>query len=384
MGEVTKYYISSTKYSIQERQTKRYGKVYDLVFRVLTPDGVEHQKKLSGYGTKTKAKEAYLSFVSKNCELVKNNPIRKKTHVERHDLIFGELAKQYLLSLHNQNKESTIYEKHKIFELWFYPEMHGMKMKDMTREYLLRWQDKIWSSTKRDTGEHYSYKYLTKIRTCLSAFLEWCAERYPDECRNYISGIKLPKRRAAKKEMQIWTRDDFNKFIAEVDDPMYKALFATAFYTGRREGEILALSPKDVDLDKKTIAFKKSLTRKTTDGTAYKITTTKTELKSTTMICNSLAAILAKYEPGEPFYFGGERPVADNSLRRAFYRYSKKAGLPKIRVHDLRHSFVSMCIHLGAPLPVVADLIGDTIEQVTKTYAHMYASDKERVIAAIG
>ena len=52
-------------------------------------------------------------------------------------------------------------------------------------------------------------------------------------------------------------------------------------------------------------------------------------------------------------------------------------------MHDLRHSFVSMLIHLGANFMVVADLIGDTVEQVTQTYGHVYDSDKFKIIAML-
>ena len=68
---MTEFYISSTKYSIQERQTKKHGKVYDVVFRVVTLDGIEKQKRLSGYTTKFLAKQAYTEFVTEKCELVK-------------------------------------------------------------------------------------------------------------------------------------------------------------------------------------------------------------------------------------------------------------------------------------------------------------------------
>lgn len=67
-----KYYISSTKYSLQERQTKKHGKVYDVVFRIVTMDGDEKQKKLSGFKSKSDAKAAYTQFVTENCTLVKN------------------------------------------------------------------------------------------------------------------------------------------------------------------------------------------------------------------------------------------------------------------------------------------------------------------------
>ena len=74
---MAEYYISSNKYSLQERQTKR-GRVYDVVFRIITLDGDEKQKKLSGFTTKALAKQAYVDFVTTKCELVKNNPIKKK------------------------------------------------------------------------------------------------------------------------------------------------------------------------------------------------------------------------------------------------------------------------------------------------------------------
>ena len=63
--------------------------------------------------------------------------------------------------------------------------------------------------------------------------------------------------------------------------------------------------------------------------------------------------------------------------------YIAKAGVKRIRIHDLRHSFVSMCIHLGASVYVVADLIGDTVEQVLKTYGHLYEEDKKLIINSI-
>lgn len=76
------FYISSTKYSLQERMTRR-GKVYDVVFRIVTLDGIEKQKKLSGFSSKTLAKQGYTDFVTSKCELVKNNPIKKKTRPSR-------------------------------------------------------------------------------------------------------------------------------------------------------------------------------------------------------------------------------------------------------------------------------------------------------------
>lgn len=88
-------------------------------------------------------------------------------------------------------------------------------------------------------------------------------------------------------------------------------------------------------------------------------------------------------ENTQTFFFGGTCPCHVNSVRRCFNRYIEKSGVPKIRIHDLRHSFVSMLIHFGASFLVVADLIGDNVDQVAKTYAHLYKTDRDSIIAQI-
>lgn len=377
------YYISSTKYSLQERQTKK-GKVYDIVFRCIDLEGNLKQKKLSGYSTKTLAKQAHADFVTKYCTLCKdNNTIKslKKAQEGKEVLTVEKLSALYFESIRNQIKDATIYEKEKIFNLIILPQFRFYELKDLTKQELLKWQDKIWSSKNPKTKDYYSYKYLSKIRTYFSAFLTWCAERN-DGFVNYLLSIKKPKRRTPKTEMLFWTREEFEKFVAVVDNQTYRAFFSVLFYTGRRKGEVLALSPSDVLKD--SIKFNKSLTRKTLDDSTYKITSTKTEKVASTPICKPLKKELQNYTvPKGPFFFGGNTPLTDNTLRRAFNKYAAIAGVKQIRVHDLRHSFVSMLIHLGANLTVVADLIGDTLAQVTKTYAHLYEEDKHKIIGKI-
>ena len=376
------YYISSTKYSLQERQTKR-GKVYDVRFRIVDKTGNEIHKKLSGYTTKILARDAYTTFVTDNCELLKNNPLRRQKRQEqgKECVTINDLSKVYFSAVRNQIKDATIYEKEKIFDLMILPYFGDCQLKHLTKQELTIWQDEIWSKKNPKTNEYYSYKYLSKIRTYFSAFLTWCADRN-EGFINCLMQVKKPKRRTPKAEMQFWTREEFDKFISVVDNPTYFTFFSMLFYTGRRKGEVLSLSPQDVGKD--SIKFNKSLTRKTLDDNPYKITSTKTEKVASTPICEPLKAVLSQYiVPQGKFFFGGDTPLTDNTLRRAFNKYCEIANVKQIRVHDLRHSFVSMLIHLGANLTVVADLIGDTLAQVTKTYAHLYEEDKQKILAKI-
>lgn len=373
------YYISSTKYSIHERQTKLNGKVYDLYFYITTLDGRKKQKRLSGFKNKSSAKEAYTDFVTRYCTLDKGLAKQKKQEVVSVTPTVEELVPQYIRSLFNQNKESSIYDKTNLFKNMIIPTLGSCRITDLSKERLYQWQDELWASKNPTTKEPYSYEYLSKIRAILSAFLMWCESRH-----GYQNNLKLvtkPKRRAAKREMQFWNREEFDAFIAHVDNPRYKMMFTMSFFTGRRKGEILALSASDIKAD--SILFNKTYTRKTVDGTPYKITTSKNEKIGYTPICPALRSALESYQGEAPFFFGGNDPISENTLVHAFDAYIKKADVRRIRYHDLRHSFVSLLLHNGANFMVVADLIGDTVDQVIKTYGHLYETDKIRIVESI-
>lgn len=379
-----RFYILSTKYSLKERKTKQ-GKSYTCIFRVIDMEtGESKQKWLGSFPTKTAAKQGFTDFITTRCELIKENPFKKEKETPTNEpLLIKDLVKQYFFSIQNQIKDATIYEKQKIFDLIILPYFGEKDIRSLSVQELYKWQDTLWAKKNPKTGKYYAHKYLSKIRAYFSAFLTWCAVRYEGTENNLLS-VQKPKRRAPQQKMQFWTREEFEKFICKVSDPTYHALFMVLFYTGRRKGEVLALTKEDINLSKSTISFNKSITRKTLDGSTYNITSTKTELQSATPICPTLKKELSSYQGQSPFFFGGETPLTDNTVRRVFNKYCEEAKVKQIRIHDLRHSFVSMCIHLGATIPVVADLIGDTIAQVTKTYAHLYESDKRKIIAEIG
>ena len=378
------FYISSTKYTLQERQTKR-GKVYDVCFRVVTLSGEEKQKKLCGFFTKTAAKQAYTDFITSKCELVKNNPLKQKKadqSINKNVYTVKEAHAAYIAALTNQVKESTVYDRQNIYRLFIEPQLEDVRIDQLTAEILYKWQDDLWGSKNPRTDSFYSYAYLSKVRGVFSVFLAWIETRYG--VRNNMSAVKKPRRREPKREMQIWTREEFERFIEVVDDPTYKMLFMTLFFAGCRKGEALALTPSDVKNG--ALYINKAIMRKTIDDAAYKITPTKAYNNREVPLCEPLKKAFAEYLPTVKegaFLFGGSRSIPQTSLDRAWDRYKKAANVKDIRLHDLRHSFVSMLIHLGANLTVVADLIGDTLEQVTKTYAHVYEDDKGAVLNRI-
>lgn len=75
--------------------------------------------------------------------------------------------------------------------------------------------------------------------------------------------------------------------------------------------------------------------------------------------------------------------ISVNKIRRNLDRISEKAGLPRLRIHDLRHSHVSYLISLGFGITEIADRIGDTAQVVSETYAHLYSQTRRDIASKI-
>lgn len=85
----------------------------------------------------------------------------------------------------------------------------------------------------------------------------------------------------------------------------------------------------------------------------------------------------------EAYLFGGDIPLPLQSIRNHLNRYADAAGVKRIRIHGFRHSYVSMCAHVGATPLAISKLIGDTVSTVMQVYMHLWADDAGAVVAKI-
>lgn len=370
-----KYYVTNNKFSIRERSRKN-GMVYDVIFRViLASDGSIKQKTLCGFQTKDLAKAAYDNWVENNCDQWIQR--KKRGEILKKEYTLEELTKEYIIALRNQNKESTICDKKNMLDLYVLPKLGSMEMDKLTKKQLLKWQDELWISINKRTGQHYSYNYLTKIRNHFHEVLNWIEERY--DYPNNLKNIKKPRKISNNKKVQnFWTKEEFELFLEAIKEPKYRVFFSMLFYTGRRKGEILALNKCDVG--EEYIRIDKTYSRRTLSEQAYIITATKNRTEGKSYITEALRKELDQYIPGTPFFFGGKNPLSENAIMHAFKKGIEHSGVKPIRMHDLRHSFVSRMIHLGASPFVVARAIGDNVEQIYRTYGHLYEEDMTAIL----
>lgn len=181
-------------------------------------------------------------------------------------------------------------------------------------------------------------------------------------------------------EMNIWTQEQYEEFSTEIQKSSVKLAFDILFYTGMRSGELLALTPADI-LPSKRIDINKNYAK--IKGQELFLDPKTPKAKRCISIPDFLYDEIQEYisklygiEKGDRiFYF------TKSALEKEIKHVSKKAGLPAIRVHDLRHSHASMLIEMGfEPLEIAERLGHESVKTTLDTYSHLYP-DKDQKLA---
>ena len=152
------------------------------------------------------------------------------------------------------------------------------------------------------------------------------------------------------------------------------------FYTGMRSGELLALTPADI-LPSKRIDINKNYAKVNGEELFLEPKTPKAKrcISIPDFLYDDIQEYIAKLygiEKGDRiFYF------AKYALDKEIKRIAEKAGLPPIRVHDLRHSHASMLIDMGIPPLEIAERLGhESVKTTLDTCSHLYP-DKDQQLA---
>jgi integrase len=206
--------------------------------------------------------------------------------------------------------------------------------------------------------------------------------------RNVTDGIKAP--RPKKKEINPLDPKQAKAFLDEVHEDRLEALYVLAVHRGLRQGELLGLKWEDVDLQAGMLQVRRTLSltknghvfEQPKNGKGRSIELTEAALEA---LRSHLKRQLEEIETlGDAYQdqgliFPGERgqPMRPWTLTRKLERILKRAGLPHIRFHDLRHTCATLLLSKGVHPKFVQELLGHaTISITLDTYS--------RVIPAMG
>ncbi len=210
--------------------------------------------------------------------------------------------------------------------------------------------------------------------------------------------VKAP--RPAPDEMRPLSEAEARAFLEAASDERSEALYVLAITTGLRRGELLGLRWDDADLEKGTLRVGRSLVR---EGGRYTLGDTKTkrgrrQVNLTPRTVNALKAhrkrqleervsLAGLYEDqGLIFATSAGTPIQpENLVKRSFKPLLKKAGLPEIRFHDLRHTCATLLLGRGVHPKIVQELLGHaTIAMTLDTYSHYLPSMGDQASGAMG
>ncbi|MBQ6592530.1 MAG: site-specific integrase [Solobacterium sp.] len=172
------------------------------------------------------------------------------------------------------------------------------------------------------------------------------------------------------KEMEVWELDEFNQFIKNVDDPTYQAYFSFLYWTGCRRSEGLAVCASDFSGD--SVRIWHSIKYIENGFQPLKNDSSIRTIKLDARLMQQLQPFLDQCDEDHPFLFGGDRSLPITNVQRNFNKAIKKAGVKKIRIHDLRHSHASLLINNGVNIVAVSKRLGHSdIQQTLATYTHL-------------
>ncbi|MCD8373599.1 MAG: site-specific integrase, partial [Oscillospiraceae bacterium] len=288
------------------------------------------------------------------------------------DMTFSSFVEHYTEDTKVRLKENTWSTKEHIIRTKLIPYFGKLKMCSITAQQIITWQNELLDY-KDENGKPYSPVYLKTVHNQLSAIFNHAVRYYnlrENPCKKAGSMGKKKNR-----EMLFWTKEEYLKF-AEVmmDKPRSYYAFEMLYWCGIREGELLALTPADFDFEKGTVSINKSYQR--INGQDL-ITTPKTE-KSNRVIQMPQFLVEEIQDYLKMLYDVGENDriftVTKSYLHREMDRGAKEAGVKRIRIHDIRHSAVSLLIDMGFSATAIADRVGHESIDITYNYAHLFPS----------
>ena len=328
--------------------------------------GARHRTTKRGFATKREAQTWERNFVA--------------LHEGSLTMTLASFWEVYAQDRKPRVRESTWATKEHIVRDKILPFFGDTPVCEITPADVISWQNEL-SSHRDPSGAPYSPTYLRTVETQLSAILNH-AVRYYGLARNPVLAAGHIGRKSSE-EMQFWSKDEYLRFSeAVMDKPDAWLAFEVLFWTGLREGEMLALTPSDIDLARSRVSVTKTYQRLHREDV---VGPPKTERSRRVVdMPRFLADELRDYVSQEGIGRKERIFKMDKGyLYREMRRGSALAGVKRIRVHDLRHSHVSLLIEKGFNVLAIAQRMGHESIDITYRYAHLLPNCQAEMAAAL-
>lgn len=324
--------------------------------------------KKRGFATSKEAKE-YERLEIRKAKIKITNVIR-----------FDDLCMEFLIYKDSRVKSRTIKDNASRIENKMKPYFKNKFVDTITTEDVVGFQNFLLE-------KDYSNNYLKALQSLLSGIFKFAVrnmyiERNPFDYIEYVKNMNKPE-----EEMKFWTYEEYLKFRSVVDDFYYQCLFDTLYYSGMRIGELQARKWSDIDFNNSTLFINtnwdnhnQTLTNSTKTGVSRKIYLNKS-------VVEELKTLYSKNQPNkEHFIFGDLKPPGRTTITKHKNDYIKEYNtshddkIEQIRLHDFRHSHVSLLANKGLDSFTIAERLGHSKDMVEKRYSHMFPEKRKQVL----
>ncbi|WP_415967975.1 tyrosine-type recombinase/integrase [Emergencia timonensis] len=313
-------------------------------------NGYRRQKKKSGFKTQREAKSWERDFL--------------QSKVRTPQITISDLCDSYLKNKHSELKPRTLISYESAMRLHIKPHIGSIKAGNLTP---LQVKELHTELSKTSSLSNVNY-----VHSILSAVMNYGVKFYglnKNPCKD------AGRLKVRKTEMRFVTKEEFSSLLPYLSEK-YQLFFSILFWGGLRLGEARALTPNDIKdksirVNKNVVKVKGGVIVQDTPKTNNSIRTVEIHEKLFNMIvlyCDKI------YDKDERIF-----PMSDDAIRKALNIATEKAQLSHIRIHDLRHSHVSLLIHMGFFPKAIAERIGDTVDTMLNVYSHVYKDDKRKM-----
>ena len=331
---------------------------------------------------------------AKDLERQLSNEIKNKGKNSVKKITVQQLFDEYVAVKTYEVREATLDKLVRNFRIYIQPTMGNARIDKLAIPALQKWKLLI---EERGLGLKTKQKAYAGFRAILNyaVRMEYIPKNPLTIVGNFRDALET------KKEMEIYTAQEFIAFISESEkiatttEKDHKKLsewdfyvfFNIAFYTGLRKGEIHAL--KWSDIDGSFLHVKRSISQKLRGEDRETPPKNRSSVRTLQMPL-SLIQVLKKHKKRQEqlTHFsddyrvcGGERCLRDSTIQKRNIHYATLSGQKVIRIHDFRHSHVSVLANEGINIQEIARRLGHSkIEETWNTYAHLYPREEEKAI----
>lgn len=286
------------------------------------------------------------------------------------DITFKALRESYMEYKQKRiKKENTLRNKRYCINAHIAPYFDDMLIMDISPSDVARWQNRLLDSSKKPST-------IGKINAQLSDIFNYGMKFFGLSSNPCVEPIGTQKREP--ESIDFWTLDEYRAFISHVPDIEFAIVYELLFYSGCRIGELRALTLSDVDFNENTLQIDKTLPRCDDEDTPPKtINSYRTVAMPETVMQDLKEYTRHIYDltDANRLFF-----LSYDSISRYKDTVCQENNLRRIRLHDLRHSHVSLLVDMGCDMMAIADRIGDTLATVQNIYAHLYP-EKKKIVA---